>query len=52
MELADKVVVVTGAGNGIGRALSRRFVAEGVRGLLAVDYDGEAAKAVAQELGE
>lgn len=52
MELADKVVVVTGAGNGIGRALSRRFTAEGVRGLLAVDQDGDAAKAVANELGE
>ena len=52
MELTDKVVVVTGAGNGIGRAMSRRFVAEGVRGLLAVDHVSEAAKAVAHELGD
>ncbi|HEY8600563.1 MAG TPA: SDR family oxidoreductase [Thermomicrobiales bacterium] len=34
--LQDKVVVITGAGSGLGRAMARRFVAEGAR-VLATD---------------
>jgi NAD(P)-dependent dehydrogenase (short-subunit alcohol dehydrogenase family) len=51
MELADKVVVVTGAASGIGRALARRFVADGARGVAVSDRNGEGAAAVAAELG-
>src|SRR6266480_2244251 len=51
MELRDKHVVVTGGGNGIGRALSRRFAAEGARAIVVADLDGEGAKAVAEEIG-
>lgn len=29
MQLADSVVVITGAGNGIGAAMSRKFAAQG-----------------------
>jgi NAD(P)-dependent dehydrogenase (short-subunit alcohol dehydrogenase family) len=51
MELADKVVVVTGAASGIGRALARRFVADGARGVAVSDRNGEGAAAVAAGLG-
>ena len=50
MELADKVVVVTGAANGIGRALARRFHAEGARAVVVADLDAAGATAVAAEL--
>lgn len=52
MELASKVAVVTGAANGIGRALARRFVAEGARGVALVDRDGAGLTNLAAELGE
>lgn len=51
MELGDKVVLVTGGANGIGRAMCRRFVAEGVRGLAIVDRDAKASQELAVELG-
>ncbi|MCQ3805062.1 MAG: SDR family NAD(P)-dependent oxidoreductase [bacterium] len=50
MELADRVAVVTGGGNGIGEGMCRRFVAEGAS-VAVVDLDGEAARRVAEEIG-
>jgi NAD(P)-dependent dehydrogenase (short-subunit alcohol dehydrogenase family) len=50
MQIADRVVVVTGAASGIGRGLARRFAAEGARAVVAVDYDGDGARAVAESL--
>jgi NAD(P)-dependent dehydrogenase (short-subunit alcohol dehydrogenase family) len=51
MELKDKVVVVTGGAQGIGRALCRRFAAEGARSVVVADVDGNGAEAVAGEVG-
>ena len=50
MELAGKVAVVTGGATGIGRALCRRFAAEGASVVVA-DIDAPGAAAVAQEIG-
>jgi NAD(P)-dependent dehydrogenase (short-subunit alcohol dehydrogenase family) len=51
MELNDRVMVVTGGASGIGRALARRFAAEGAKGVVVADLHGEGAEAVAAELG-
>ena len=52
MELADKVVVVTGGASGIGRALAQRFAAEGARGIVVSDRDADGAATVAAGIGE
>jgi NAD(P)-dependent dehydrogenase (short-subunit alcohol dehydrogenase family) len=51
MQLRDKVVVVTGGGGGIGRALCQRFAAEGARAVVVADRDEAAARKTAQEIG-
>lgn len=51
MKPEGKVAVVTGGGNGIGRALCRRFAAEGARGVVVSDLDEKAAAQVAEEIG-
>jgi NAD(P)-dependent dehydrogenase (short-subunit alcohol dehydrogenase family) len=48
--LQDRVVVVTGAGSGIGLASARRMATEGAR-IVAVDIDEQAGAAVAKETG-
>jgi NAD(P)-dependent dehydrogenase (short-subunit alcohol dehydrogenase family) len=50
VELADKHIVVTGGAGGIGRALLRRFAAEGARALVVADRELEPARAIAAEV--
>ncbi|MGF1596764.1 MAG: SDR family oxidoreductase [Acidimicrobiales bacterium] len=51
MEVRDRVCVVTGGGSGIGKALCERFAADGARGIVVVDRDGDGARAVASSVG-
>jgi NAD(P)-dependent dehydrogenase (short-subunit alcohol dehydrogenase family) len=51
MQLQGKVVLVTGAGRGIGRALCREAVRRGAAGIVVADLDGELARATAGESG-
>ena len=51
MDIQGKVVVVTGGGSGIGKAMCQRFAQDGARGVLVADLDGAAAEAVAASIG-
>jgi NAD(P)-dependent dehydrogenase (short-subunit alcohol dehydrogenase family) len=51
MEVADRVVVVTGGARGIGRALARRFASAGAETVIVADVDPDGAWAVAREIG-
>ncbi len=51
MQVKDKIIVVTGAASGIGKALTARFKAEGARQIVAVDLNEVGAAATADEVG-
>jgi NAD(P)-dependent dehydrogenase (short-subunit alcohol dehydrogenase family) len=51
MDIKDRVVVVTGGANGIGRAMCERFAAEGAKGICVADLDQSAGDELAQRLG-
>src|SRR3954447_21280584 len=50
MKLTDKVVVVTGSGNGIGEAFARRFVREGAK-IVVTDIEADAVERVTADIG-
>jgi len=50
MELTERVIVVTGAARGIGRALVRRFAKERPRAIIVADIDSAGAQTVASEV--
>lgn len=51
MQVTGKVVVVTGAARGIGRAMAERFVREGAKHVVASDIDDEVLARTADEIG-
>jgi NAD(P)-dependent dehydrogenase (short-subunit alcohol dehydrogenase family) len=51
MEIKDRIVVVTGAASGIGRALAQRFAKDGAKRVICSDINAEGVKAVAAEVG-
>ncbi|HYW92626.1 MAG TPA: SDR family oxidoreductase [Gammaproteobacteria bacterium] len=51
MDMKDRIVVITGAAGGIGRALALRFAQAGAKRLVCVDIDGDGAQATASEIG-
>lgn len=51
MEITDRVAIVTGGGGGIGSAVARRWMADGARAVVVADRNGEAARAVGDEIG-
>ncbi len=51
MEVKDKIIVVTGAASGIGKALAARFKADGAKQIVAVDLNEAGVRATADDLG-
>lgn len=51
MDIKGKVVVVTGAAQGIGKSLCQAFASAGARHVVATDLDLDKAKDVAREIG-
>jgi NAD(P)-dependent dehydrogenase (short-subunit alcohol dehydrogenase family) len=51
MELADRVIVITGGASGIGRALALSFAEQGAKGVVIADLDGDGARTLAAEIG-
>jgi NAD(P)-dependent dehydrogenase (short-subunit alcohol dehydrogenase family) len=50
MQIADKVIVVTGGAHGIGRALCERFHKEGAKGICVADLDEASGREVAERV--
>ena len=51
MQVKDRIVVVTGAASGIGRALAQRFHQEGAKLVVCADINADGVKATAAGIG-
>lgn len=51
MNVKEKIILVTGGANGIGKALCERFAAEGAEKIVVADLDYENAQTVADAIG-
>ena len=51
MDLKDRIIVITGAASGIGRAMAVRFAAEGPRRIVCADRDAAGVRATAEAVG-
>jgi NAD(P)-dependent dehydrogenase (short-subunit alcohol dehydrogenase family) len=51
MDFKDRIIVITGAASGIGRALAVRFKAEGAKLIVCADRDEKGVKATAEMVG-
>ena len=51
MHVKDKIIVVTGAASGIGKALAQRFKREGAKLVVCSDLNGDGVRATAAEVG-
>ena len=51
MQLKDRIIVVTGAASGIGRAMAQRFAKEGAKLVVCSDLNGAGVRKVASEVG-
>ncbi|MGI8641035.1 MAG: SDR family oxidoreductase [Pyrinomonadaceae bacterium] len=50
MYIKDKIILITGGANGIGKALCERFAGEGAKKIIVADLDFENAKSVAESV--